>query len=164
MVQITRRQIILWFCKSLELVPSAKIGLSKIFFVKNHQILLRKVSVENKSLWPHFLLKTFFDIFNFNTTLSLRLCPVLGICIYWNISTWLKSNTFQPKQFKQLLKQLDSSNFGILSFQESQTDKEPGLTSFQGKQVPWAVKDPSLAFSDRIVHNGSLISNCTAFV
>ena len=29
---------------------------------------------------------------------------------------------------------------------------------------PWAVKDPSFAFSNRIVLIGSLISNCTVFV
>ena len=35
-----------------------------------------------------------------------------------------------------------------LSFQESQAVKEPRLTSTQGKQVPWAVKDPSLAVTE----------------
>ena len=83
MLQITRRQIISFFVRS----KSAKIGLSKIISMsKIIRILLRKISVENKSLGPHFLLKTFFGIFNFNTALLLKSCLFFDKNQFWGFS------------------------------------------------------------------------------
>ena len=63
---------IFFFVNPCQKVPN--LDFQNISMPKIIRTLLKRISVENKSLGQHFLLKTFFCIFHFNTALLIKSC------------------------------------------------------------------------------------------